>query len=138
LLGVVKISSKIIISKSVKLTPVIGIVLLFIIKFSFRRSLNKIIDILPILVTRNVDGVNVCGVVVGNEVVANGIVEVVVPVGARVLDGGLVIAVTYTEIDNFNTLCLGFESHRGLQVGFGIPSWFVREIYERTLGHRRF
>ena len=42
--------------------------------------------ILPILIASNVDGVNVRGVVVRDEVFAHGIIEVVVPVRARVLN----------------------------------------------------
>jgi hypothetical protein len=54
--------------------------------------------ILPILIASHIDGVNICGVVVRDEVVAHGVVEVVVPVGARILNGSLIITIAYAEI----------------------------------------
>ena len=67
--------------------------------FSSHASKNKQM-ILPILIASNVDGVNVRGVVVWDKVVAHGIIEVVVPVRARVLNWSLVVTVTYAEMNN--------------------------------------
>ena len=58
----------------------------------------QLLTILPILIASHIDGVDVCGVVVRDEVAAHWVVEVVVPVGARVRNRSLVITITYAEI----------------------------------------